>query len=377
EIYCHGGYLILQTVLNEIIKMGCRPALPGEFTRRAFLNNRLDLTQAEAVSDMILARTEKGLELALSQLKGNLSEKIEGLRGKIISVLAELESNIDFTEDEASRDICAAAKDTAGVISDIIRELKDILSTYNRGRCFQSGVNVVIFGKPNVGKSSLLNALLGEERAIVTSIPGTTRDFIEEFIEINGVPVKLTDTAGIREPENIIEQEGIRLLREKLFTADLIVILLDGSEGLTDLDRNILHENQGRRIIAAINKCDLSPMLDIRELETIIPDVKILRISAKFGQGLSLLKDAIHGAVTGFEGDILSTVMITNIRHKIALEKAVNFLSRTRNGFIMNSPIELIAIDIRDALSSLSEIIRPTTNEEVLDEIFANFCIGK
>jgi tRNA modification GTPase len=377
EIYCHGGHLILQAVLNETIKMGCRPALPGEFTRRAFLSNRLDLSQAEAVSDMIMARTEKGLDIALSQLKGSLSEKIDGLRSRIIAVLAEFESSIDFTEDEISPAINGPAKGALTIITDIIRALGDILATYNQGRCIRTGVNVVISGKPNVGKSSLLNALLGEKRAIVTSIPGTTRDFIEEFIDVKGVPVKLTDTAGIREPENIIEREGLKLVREKLYSADLIILLLDGSEILSDDDRNIIAENKDRRILVAINKCDLPPMLDIHELETLIPDVGFLKISAKFAQGLSRLKDAIHEAVAGLNGDISSGVMITNIRHKIALEKTVNFLSRARDGCLGNLPLELIAIDIRDSLTSLSEIVRPTTHEDILNEIFATFCIGK
>ena len=377
EIYCHGGALILQAVLYEIIKTGCRPALPGEFTKRAFLNNRLDLSQAEAVSDLIMAKTDKGRLIALSHLKGKLSEKIESLRGRIIAVLAFLEVSIDFCEDEASCDNISATTGIATDLSSIIQELHHLLATYEQGKIIRNGANVVIAGKPNVGKSSLLNALLGEKRAIVTPIPGTTRDFIEEFIIIKGVPVKLTDTAGIRTPENAIEREGIELVGNKLSLADLVIIILDGSECLTDDDRIIIAGNKNRNILIALNKSDLPLKVDIHELETILPDIDILQISAKYGQGLAQLKDAIHKAVIGCDAEVSPSLVIANIRHKIALENTLSYLSQAMKGALDNLPAELIAIDVRDALASLGEIISKTTNDDILNEIFSSFCIGK
>ena len=377
EIYCHGGFLITQAVLNETIKAGCRPARPGEFTERAFLNNRLDLSQAEAINDLIMAQTERGRELALSHLKGKLSEKIESLRGQILNSLVFLECAIDFSEDEISPGEKNIPADIAPALSDIIQELQDILATYEQGKIFRSGANVVIAGKPNVGKSSLLNALIGEKRAIVTPVPGTTRDFIEEFINIEGVPVKLTDTAGIRQPENIIEQEGIELVREKLSSANLIIILLDGSEILTNDDRDIIDGNKNRSILLVVNKTDLPLKLDISEVKTSLPAADVLHVSAKYGQGLLQLKDAIHNSVTGARAGRPADVMIANIRHKSALERTAAFLSRAREGSLSNLPAELIAIDLRDALASLDEIVSKTTNEDILNRIFSRFCVGK
>jgi tRNA modification GTPase len=377
EIYCHGGFLITQAVLNEAIKAGCRPARPGEFTERAFLNNRLDLSQAEAINDLIMAQTERGRELALSHLKGKLSEKIERLRGQILNSLAFLECAIDFSEEETSPDEKNISADIAPALSEIIQELQDILATYEQGKIFRSGANVVIAGKPNVGKSSLLNALIGEKRAIVTPVPGTTRDFIEEFINIEGVPVKLTDTAGIRQPENIIEQEGIELVREKLSAANLIIILLDGSEILTNDDRDIIDGNKNRELLLVVNKTDLPLKLDISEVKTILPAADVLHVSAKYGQGLLQLKDAIHKSVTGSRAGRPADVMIANIRHKSALERTAAFLSRAREGSLSNLPAELIAIDLRDALASLDEIVNKTTNEDILHRIFSRFCVGK
>jgi len=377
EIYCHGGYLILQAVFMATLKAGCRPARPGEFTQRAFFNNRLDLTQAEAVADMISAKTEKGLKIALSHLKGSLSEEIDALRSRMVNLLARLESSIDFTEEESSPASDGLSRSLATDIATVILDLENMLATYRQGKCFRSGVQVVIAGKPNVGKSSLLNALIGDRRAIVTPLPGTTRDFIEESIDIRGLPVRLTDTAGIRRPENIIEQAGIDLVKEKLAAADLVIILLDGSAGLTEEDLEVIASVKDRPVLAVLNKNDLPARLEEDGLKILLPGKAILRISAKFAQGLEPLKDAIHEAVAGLETDFSERVTITNIRHKIALEKAVQFMSQAKEGCLENRPAELLAIEIRDALGQLGEIVRPTTNEEVLGEIFSTFCIGK
>ena len=402
EIYCHGGYLILQAVLGEIIKAGCHLALPGEFTRRAFLNNRLDLSQAEAVLDMIMAKTERGRELALSHLKGNLSEKIETLRRRIMDVLALIEMSIDFPEDEnppippfskggprgdlegskrapspGSKESSKYEKDIASQLAGIAQELHDLLMTYQQGKIFRNGVSVVIAGKPNVGKSSLLNALLGEKRAIVTPIAGTTRDFIEEFIDIEGIAVKLTDTAGIREPENIIEQEGIALSRDRLFSADLAIILLDGSEELSDDDRRIIAENINRNTLVAVNKADLPSRLGLSDVESLLPGRDIFRISAKYGDGLPAIKKAIRKAALGTDVHHQPDAIIANIRHKMALEKTVSFLLQAKENVLKNVLPELIAIDLSDALATIGEITGKTASEDILTRIFSQFCIGK
>lgn len=376
EIHCHGGYFILQSVFSEVIAAGCRPAAPGEFTKRAFLNNRLDLAQAEAVHDLIMAKTQRGRELALSHLKGRLSETIADLRGQLVASLAGLEAAIDFSEDEISGDNNSPAC-AADTFTGMIGKLQALLATYEQGKIVRDGVDVVIAGKPNVGKSSLLNTLLGEKRAIVTPLPGTTRDFIEEFININGLGVKLTDTAGIRPAENIIEEEGIAQVREKLSTADLVLMIIDGSAGLTEEDRKIMAGLIGRRLLLVVNKNDLPQTLEMEQVRAILPEVDVLRISAKSGYGVDQLKEAIHRVLLGVPGDRHTEVMIANIRHKAALERTVAFLCQAREGALNNLPPELMVIELRDALASLSEIVDRTTNEEILQEIFSRFCVGK
>ena len=376
EIHCHGGSFILQSVFNAVIAAGCRPAEPGEFTKRAFLNNRLDLVQAEAVQDLIMAKTRRGCELALSHLQGRLSESIAGLRGLLVASLARLEAAIDFSEDETSDDHGSQAW-TVDAFAELIEKLQALLTTYEEGKIVRDGAEVVIAGKPNVGKSSLLNTLLGEKRAIVTHLPGTTRDFIEEFINISGLAVKLTDTAGIRTAENIIEEEGIALVREKLSTCDLVLMVVDGSTGLTEEDQKIMADLIGRRLLLVVNKSDLPQTLEAEQVRAILPEVDILRISAKYGEGLDQLKAAIHSTLLGGSADRQGEVMIANVRHKTALERAVVFLSQAREGAQHNLPPELVAIDLRDALASLGDIVARATNEEILQEIFSRFCVGK
>jgi tRNA modification GTPase len=374
EINCHGGPLIMQTVLGEIIKAGARPAEPGEFTRRAFLNNRLDLSQAEAVADVITARTEKSLELAVSHLKGELAERIESLRTSIIDILAVLESSIDFSEEDID---IRRNSEIAGMIQAVLADLQSILATYERGKIYRHGINVVITGKPNVGKSSLLNRLLGEKRAIVTPVPGTTRDFIEESIVIKGIPVRLTDTAGIRQPENIIEQEGIAMVREKLSLADVVIIVLDGSAVLTEEDIDVIEENRARKAVLVINKKDLPQTMNIGEVHQLIPDLNPLWLSAKYGDGIPALEEVIYRLVMERHENCRETTMISNIRHKMSLEKTVVLLSQAKGGIEDGLSPELPALDVREALDSLGEIAGQTVNEEILDRIFAAFCIGK
>ena len=375
EINCHGGSVILQSVLAEVIKAGTRLAEPGEFTRRAFLNNLIDLSQAEAVADMIMAKTDRGLELAVSHLKGNLTEKIETIRASIIDILALLETSIDFSDEDIEPGQPSEIADVTGTIVD---ELYELASTYREGKIYRDGISIVIAGRPNVGKSSLLNRLLGEKRAIVTAIPGTTRDFIEEIISIRGVPVKLTDTAGIRKPENIIEKEGIRFVWEKLSQADAVIIVLDGSEALTKEDSEIIKRSQSKKFLLIINKADLPHALAERELTSLAPDVKPpIWISAKYGEGIPALTDAIHALILNQTEDSHPTQIVSNIRHKIAIEKTADLLSKARESMINGLSPEFSAFDVREALESLGEIAGKTVTEEVLDRIFSTFCIGK
>ena len=374
EINCHGGYLILQAVLNEVIKTGARPAEPGEFTRRAYLNNRMDLPQAEAVADLIVARTDRGRALALSSLKGKLSEKLQSIRSNLIEILTSLESSIDFTEEDISS---GSHRDLSKDIEDVIIRINSILSTYKEGKLFRDGLNVVITGKPNVGKSSLLNRLLGERRAIVTSVPGTTRDFIEETINIRGIPVKLTDTAGVRKSAEAIEKEGIAFVWEKVLAADMVIILIDGNARLTEEDFEVIDRNREKTIVLAINKSDLPRKITDAELSDIIPGVEPLWISAKYGGGISELKARIYSLASDNGEHIESDVVLTNLRHKISLEKTSESLGAAKDNISRESSPELAVFDIRDALDHLGDIAGETTNEDVLNRIFSTFCVGK
>ena len=375
EINCHGGSVILQTVLSEVIKAGARLAEPGEFTKRAFLNNRIDLSQAEAVLEMIMAKTDRGLALAVSHLKGDLAEKTEAIRTSILDVLVILDASIDFSDEDIEVSYPLEIAKKIDVITD---ELQKLALTYREGKIHRDGINAVITGRPNVGKSSLLNRLLGEERAIVTPIPGTTRDFIEEVISIRGMTVKLTDTAGIREPENIIEKEGVRFVWEKLSQADVVIVLLDGSEALTKEDKKIIKKNEAKKLLLVINKADLHHMLDERELVAITPDViQPVWVSAKHGDGIPALKDAIHRLVLNHPNDYNAKIIISNIRHKMAIEKTADLLSKARDAALSGLSPEISALDVREALDCLGQITGQTVTEEVLGRIFSTFCIGK
>jgi tRNA modification GTPase len=375
EINCHGGHVVLQSVLAEVSRAGARLAEPGEFTRRAFLNNRIDLSQAEAIADMTTAKTERGLAMAVSHLKGNLAEKIEKIRASIIDVLASLEISIDFTDEDVE---FRNPSEIAKKIDFINDELHEIAKTYREGKVYRDGISAVITGRPNVGKSSLLNRLLGEERAIVTAIPGTTRDYIEEIINIRGLPVKITDTAGIRAPENIIEKEGIHLVWEKLAQADVVIVLLDGSDMLMKEDTEIIHRSREKKHIVVINKTDLPHMLDELQLTAISPELQPpIWISAKHGDGIPALKDAIHALILDHTEDCHFPYIVSNVRHKSAIEKTRCLLSKAKDSILNDLSPEFSAFDVREALDSIGEITGKTINEEILDRIFSTFCIGK
>lgn len=374
EINCHGGPIVLEAVLHEALKAGSRLAEPGEFTKRAYLNGRLDLTQAEAVIDLIMAQSSRGLSLALSHLRGNVSKKVHSLRSSLIDILAQLETLIDFTEEDID---VSPSSELSDAIQHIIGDMEEILTTYSEGKTVRDGLSIIITGKPNVGKSSLLNRLLGEKRAIITPIPGTTRDFIEEELLIKGIPVKLIDTAGIREVKDQIEAEGIKLVWEKISSADVVIILLDGSTCLTEEDMEVIEKNRSKEIILAVNKSDLPQKIQGNDLEKIIPGADPLWISAKYGNGIPRLTEKIYELTMGKKQTIESDVVLSNLRHKVAFEKARNLLAVAYNNLLQGLSPELTAFDIKESLDHLGEIVGVTTNEDVLDRIFSTFCIGK
>lgn len=375
EIHCHGGRIILEEVLQAAFRAGARPAEPGEFTRRAFLNNRLDLSQAEAIQEMISARTERGLDLAIGHLRGDLSRMIGELRASILDMLTLLEAEIDFQEENGIE--ATPREGLLDQLRGITAGIEELTASYGQGRIVRDGARVVVTGKTNVGKSSLFNRLLGWERAIVTPHAGTTRDFIEEGIHIRGIPVRFIDTAGIRESQDPIEQEGIDLVRQQAAAADVVVILLDGSTPLAAEDRNILETNRNRNVIMAINKSDLPSVLVRGALPEELTGRELLWISAKTGDGLTAFLDAVHAAVTRSAGECRTDTVLTNLRHKIALERAFAALRTAEQGLSGGLSPEFIAFDLREALGALGEVTGQTVAEEVLDRIFSTFCIGK
>lgn len=371
ELHCHGGWLVVETVLALVLRCGARLADPGEFTRRAFLNGRIDLVQAEAVMDIIGSNTEAALQLAQKQREGVLSRRIEDVRGMLIKALALVEAYIDFPEDDlgdADLHLIQENVDQALAIID------GLLASYDEGRILRNGVSVLIIGKPNVGKSSLLNLLLNENRAIVTHIPGTTRDIIEETVIINGLAVGLLDTAGIRHTEDMVEQEGINRAMQKIPLADLVLFVLDSSRPFTAEDQYIFDALSGSRVVAVLNKTDMPRQLTIPE--SISFDVQIEMV-ARSGEGLGLLKQAVCSHFQRNTAiDRRELVAISRSRHRDALFTADSALRRFKAG-MEGCNLELLAIDLRDALESVGSVTGQTTADDVLDQIFSSFCIGK
>lgn len=374
EINCHGNPLILRTILTQLQETGCRLARPGEFTQRAFFNNRVDLSQAEALAAMISAKSEKAYAMELAQLKGALSKEIEELRLLLIDALAMLEASIDFTEDTSGEKF----PDMSPQIEKASEKIDSLLASYLSAKAYTEGIKVIITGKPNAGKSSLLNALTGRKKAIVTDIPGTTRDLITDTISIDGIPVQLTDTAGIREPQNAIEREGINLVWNHLADADVVIVMLDVSKPLADEDKMIIEKNKSGKIIAAINKIDLPKTWDIKTVVQLFPpEAKMLEISAKSGTGLERLKKAILDLSAGSRQEYTGGAVITNLRHKQAMENALKNILHAKQALASGLSAEFIAFDLREALDHLDEITGRKINDEILDRIFSSFCIGK
>jgi tRNA modification GTPase len=375
EIHCHGGYLILQKTLELVLNQGARMAEPGEFTKRAFLNGRIDLTQAEAVVDMIKAKTLASLEIANQQLKGTLHHEMDFLKGSLVQYLALIEAHIDFPEEEMEPISLGKMKQD---IVDMIQKLEEWIESYEEGRIFREGISCAIIGKTNVGKSSLLNILLKEERAIVTPVPGTTRDVIEEVLNFEGIPVRLMDTAGLRKPMDSIELEGVRRTKERIADADIVLLTLDGSRKIDEDDIEIFKEIREKKMVLALNKNDLPLRISLKELKRFFPEAHIVSVSALKKEGIDELKKTIYASL--IQRKVRSSpehLIIANIRHKTALAHARDSLFKALNGIEEGIPFEFIAFDISTALGAIGELVGETTPEEVLNLIFEQFCIGK
>jgi len=368
EINCHGGPLPLRRVLELVLKSGARLAEPGEFTKRAFLNGRIDLAQAEAVCDLIKAKTELGRKAAMEQLDGRLSSKIEALKDKIINLTAWIEAYIDFPEDDIELATMEQLQDEA--IS-VRQGIEALLAHAREGKIIREGVKTAIIGRPNVGKSSLLNALLGQDRAIVTELPGTTRDIIEDFINIQGVTFRILDTAGIRKSSNMVEIEGINRSLKAMQQADLILLVLDQSEPFHETEMSILQNNQN--VIIVLNKVDLPTKLDTHAISSTCIQVSV---SATQDKGIDTLKQAMVSHVLG-HGIETGHLLVTNVRHIHALEQAALSLEKFLNSLSQKAYPEFLALELRDTLNALDDIIGATTPEDILNRIFRDFCIGK
>lgn len=380
EINCHGGILPLRKVLELVLKNGARLAEPGEFSKRAFLNGRIDLSQAEAVIDIIRAKTDASRKVAMEQLSGGLSGKTTSLRDRIASLCAHIEAYIDFPEE----DIEIASK--ANMLSEtrnIEGELLLLSESFEEGRFFREGVKVAIVGKPNVGKSSLLNALLKRDRAIVTEIPGTTRDVLEEYLNIKGLPIRITDTAGIREVHEMAEREGVIRSLKAIEDADLIIGIIDGSTPLHEQDTEVLNRIKNYKSIIAVNKSDLPPAEEELGKRLRVYSDNIVSISAKTGLGLDTLKDKIldvsliSSSRQCSPSSEVAGIIVTNVRHKVAIDNAIASLTRAFDALESNQPLEIVSIEMRDALDRLGEIVGVVTTEDILNRIFSEFCIGK
>lgn len=369
EINCHGGAVTLRKTLELALENGARIAQPGEFTKRAFINGRIDLSQAEAVLDIIRSKTEASLKMAASQLNGRLSSYLKDIKDELLEIAARVEAEIDFPDEDIER----TAPERIKISLDAIKEkLSALLISADAGIILKEGLTCVICGRPNVGKSSLLNALLDRQRAIVTHIPGTTRDTIEDFANINGIPFKLIDTAGIAPSEDIVEREGILRSREKIEHADLILLVVDVSCALTDEDKILLADTEGRPRIVVMNKMDLPQRADLSLFEG-----RAVRVSAKEGLGMDKLKKTMEDFVWGGKVHTSEGVMISNLRQKEALKGALDAVSRAADSIQEDLSAELIAIELNEALDAIGQITGEITNDDLLERIFSKFCVGK
>ena len=374
EIQCHGSMVSLRKILSLVLKNGARIAEPGEFTKRAFLNGRLDLSQAEAVIDLIRAKSDKSFDVALNQLEGNFSKEIRQIRAELMNSLVNITVNIDYPDEDIEQ---LTFENIVSDLTSVRVKIEKMLQTSDTGRIMSEGLKISIIGKPNVGKSSLMNALLKETRAIVTSVPGTTRDTIEEMLTIRGIPVKLTDTAGIRETEDLIEKIGIEKSKEAFNNADLIIFMADRSRALDEEDFSILNHIRDKKAVVILNKTDLPSAFDSVELEKHLPEACIIEASVANGDGIEELENVVENMVYGGEVKQSNSMMVTNVRHKNLLEEADTSLGDAIEMAKACQPLELLEIDASRAYECLGAIIGEAVEEDIINEVFARFCLGK
>lgn len=375
EIHCHGSYLVLQGVLALLLREGARLAAPGEFTKRAFLNGRIDLTRAEAVMELLEANTPARVDMARNQLGGGLHASIMAIRQQLMACRAIIEVAIDFPDEDV--EIIDPGLMAAQVSAQVLAPLTTLIAAADKGRIYRDGISVVILGRPNVGKSSLLNSLLREERAIVTPVPGTTRDTIEEMLTIHGLPVRIIDTAGIRDQAEAVEEMGIERARAKLGTADLVLFLLDAGCGITPEDNKLRQALSAKPVLYVVNKIDIVNDYRAADFQAKLAGLPMVSISAKQGLHIDGLEQAVYDLVTGGEAWDPGHGVVPNIRHRDALEKARQAAERVLAGIDGGLPADLVAIELQAGLDHLGDIIGETTTEDVLDMIFQQFCLGK
>lgn len=373
EINCHGGIVPVKKILSILLDNGARLAEPGEFTKRAFLNGRIDLSQAEAVIDVIRSKTDESMELAVNQIQGKLSKKIRIIMNRILNVLANIEAAIDFPEEDVEDITISKIKDEE---NHIIEGLNELILSADKGKIMRDGIDTIIVGKPNVGKSSLLNALLEEKRAIVTEIPGTTRDIIEEYINIEGIPVKLYDTAGIRETKDIIEKIGVEKTIEYINKSGLVIFMIDGSRVIDDEDIKIAELVKNKKVIIVMNKSDLPEVADINKICDIVKSENIVKVSVNTESGVDKVKKKIVEII--YNGKVeVKDIDVTNVRHRDILIKARDSIKSGINTINNGFPVDCASIEFKEAYLKLGEITGDTVAEDIVDRIFSNFCVGK
>lgn len=373
EINCHGGQFVTQKVLELVLKNGARHAEQGEFTKRAFMNGRIDLSQAEAVMDLIQGKTEKSISLSLDQLRGDLRDKINSFKKALLDITAHVNVVLDYPEEGIDDPLPIELRDN---LEAVYEEATRLIESYDKGKKIKEGIKTVIVGKPNVGKSTLLNSLLREERAIVTHVAGTTRDVIEEVINIKGIPLVLVDTAGIRQTDDIVENIGVEKSKEFIEKADLVLLVLDASRELEDEDREVINQinENHKKVIVLLNKIDLERKIDLDEYNF----ENIVEISAQKNVGIEDMEEKIYSFIVDEKvEDSSEKLIITNVRHKTALEKTKDAIRNIFETIDMGLPMDLISVDLKEALDSLSEITGEISSEDILDHVFGNFCVGK